>query len=90
MRIACAKCISLMGVTSHDVGSFQSCSVSNIYDQIHEVYVLLQIFKVWEKNLGACLSVHTQKRRRDGIFSSLLGFCLVSLSLEYVPPVASG
>ena len=31
-RIACAKCISLMGVTSHDVGSFQSCSVSNIYD----------------------------------------------------------
>ena len=33
-RIACAKYISLMGVTSHDVGSFQSCSgsVSNIYD----------------------------------------------------------
>ena len=33
-RIACAKCISLMGVTSHDVGSFQSCSVSTIYGKI--------------------------------------------------------
>ena len=41
-RIACVKCISLMGVTSHDVGSFQSCSVSNIYDIIiHLPCVLL-------------------------------------------------
>ena len=55
-RIACAKCISLMSVTSHDVGSFQSCSVSNIYAQTERgLNSELYSYNSWFKGNLLCL-----------------------------------